>query len=43
MTGRDGRKSGEIIHHIVNSVFASMGIDVIDWVFQPLLLFVGEY
>ncbi len=30
MTGRDGRKSGEIIHHIVNSVFASMGIDVID-------------
>ena len=24
MTGRDGRKSGEIIHHIVNSVFASM-------------------
>ena len=26
MTGRDGRKSGEIIHHIVNSVFASMGI-----------------
>ena len=30
MTGRDGRKSGEIIHTIVNSTFASMGIDVID-------------
>ena len=30
MTGRDGRKSGETIHNIVNSVFSSMGINVID-------------
>ena len=30
MTGRDGRKSGESILNIVNSVFSSMGIDVID-------------
>ena len=30
MTGRDGRKSGESIHNIVNSVFLSMGINVID-------------
>ena len=30
MTGRDGRKSGEIIQSLVNSVFASMGINVID-------------
>ncbi len=30
MTGRDGRKSGESILNIVNSVFLSMGIDVID-------------
>ena len=30
ITGRDGRKSGEAIHNIVNSVFSSMGIDVID-------------
>jgi len=30
LTGRDGRKSGEIIQSIVNSVFSSMGIDVID-------------
>ena len=28
MTGRDGRKSGETIHNIVNSVFSSMGINV---------------
>ena len=30
MTGRDGRKSGELIQSLVNSVFASMGINVID-------------
>ena len=30
MTGRDGRKSGKSIHQIVNSVFSSMGINVID-------------
>jgi len=30
MTGRDGRKSGEMIQNIVNSVFSSMGINVID-------------
>ena len=30
MTGRDGRKSGELIQALVNSVFASMGINVID-------------
>ena len=30
MTGRDGRKSGELIHSIVNSVFASMGINVVN-------------
>ena len=30
MTGRDGRKSGELIQGLVNSVFASMGINVID-------------
>lgn len=30
MTGRDGRKSGQAIHQIVNSVFSSMGINVID-------------
>ncbi|MDC0034545.1 hypothetical protein OAJ01_02585 [Flavobacteriaceae bacterium] len=30
MTGRDGRKSGELIQTLVNSVFASMGINVID-------------
>lgn len=30
MTGRDGRKSGKVIHQIVNSVFSSMGINVID-------------
>ena len=30
MTGRDGRKSGELIQTMVNSVFASMGINVID-------------
>lgn len=30
MTGRDGRKSGESILNIVNSVFSSMGINVIN-------------
>ena len=30
MTGRDGRKSGKVIQGLVNSVFASMGITVID-------------
>jgi len=30
MTGRDGRKSGKSILNIVNSVFSSMGINVID-------------
>ena len=30
ITGRDGRKSGEMIQSIVNSVFSSMGINVID-------------
>ena len=30
MTGRDGRKSGKMIHSIVNSTFNSMGINVID-------------
>ena len=30
MTGRDGRKSGSMIHSIVNSTFNSMGINVID-------------
>ena len=30
ITSRDGRKSGEMIQSIVNSVFSSMGINVID-------------
>ena len=30
ITGRDGRKSGRMIHSIVNSTFNSMGINVID-------------
>ena len=30
ITGRDGRKSGAMIHSIVNSTFNSMGINVID-------------
>jgi len=30
MTGRDGRKSGESILNLVNSVFSSMGINVIN-------------
>ena len=30
VTGRDGRKSGSMIHSIVNSTFNSMGINVID-------------
>ena len=30
VTGRDGRKSGKMIHSIVNSTFNSMGINVID-------------
>ena len=30
VTGRDGRKSGKMIHSIVNSTFNAMGINVID-------------
>tara|TARA_B100000902_G_scaffold396721_1_gene458513 strand:+ start:14 stop:1402 length:1389 start_codon:yes stop_codon:yes gene_type:complete len=30
IVGRDGRKSGMLIHNIVNSTFSSMGINIID-------------